>query len=124
MFQYHPGYPGYKCSSWAPYWLPGGLKMFQQLGVNVLGIVENMSFFIPPDLPEKSYDLFGSGGGERTSQELEIPLLGCVPLEIALREGGDNGVPIVVANPESASAQALSAIAEQIAAKVSMAAFA
>ena len=101
-----------------------GLKMFQQLGVNVLGIVENMSFFIPPDLPEKSYDLFGSGGGERTSQELEIPLLGCVPLEIALREGGDNGVPIVVANPESASAQALSAIAEQIAAKVSMAAFA
>ena len=124
MFQYHPGYPGYKCSSWAQHWLPGGLKMFQQLGVNVLGIVENMSFFIPPDLPEKSYDLFGSGGGERTSQELEIPLLGCVPLEIALREGGDNGVPIVVANPESASAQALSAIAEQIAAKVSMAAFA
>lgn len=101
-----------------------GLKMFQQLGVNLLGIVENMSYFIPPDLPEKSYDLFGSGGGTRTAQELNIPLLGCVPLEIALREGGDNGTPIVVAAPESKSAQALVAIAEQIAAKVSIAAYA
>ena len=99
-----------------------GLKMFQQLGVNLLGIVENMSYFIPPDMPEKSYDLFGSGGGERTATELNIPLLGCVPLEIALREGGDNGTPIVVAAPESASAKALIAIAEQIAAKVSIAA--
>jgi ATP-binding protein involved in chromosome partitioning len=101
-----------------------GLKMFQQLGVNLLGIVENMSYFIPPDLPEKSYDLFGSGGGTRTAQELNIPLLGCVPLEIALREGGDNGTPIVIAAPESKSAQALVAIAEQIAAKVSIAAYA
>lgn len=99
-----------------------GLKMFQQLGVNLLGIVENMSYFIPPDMPEKSYDLFGSGGGGRTAKELEVPLLGCVPLEIALREGGDNGMPIVVAAPESESAKALVAIAEQIAAKVSIAA--
>ena len=99
-----------------------GLKMFQQLGVNVLGIVENMSYFIPPDLPEKSYDLFGSGGGEKTSQELGIPLLGCVPLEIVVREGGDVGTPVVIAEPDSASAKALTAIAEQIAAKVSIAA--
>jgi ATP-binding protein involved in chromosome partitioning len=99
-----------------------GLKMFQQLGVNLLGIIENMSYFIPPDMPDKSYDLFGSGGGERTAQELNIPLLGCVPLEIALREGGDRGIPIVIAHPDSASAQALNAIAEQIAAKVSIAA--
>jgi ATP-binding protein involved in chromosome partitioning len=99
-----------------------GLKMFQQLGVPVLGIVENMSYFIPPDLPEKQYDLFGSGGGEKTSKELNIPLLGCIPLEISLREGGDVGVPIVVAAPESASAKALIAIACAIAAKVSMAA--
>jgi ATP-binding protein involved in chromosome partitioning len=99
-----------------------GLKMFQQLGVNLLGIVENMSYFIPPDQPDKSYDLFGSGGGERTAQELNIPLLGCVPLEIALREGGDRGIPIVISHPDSASAQALNAIAQQIAAKVSIAA--
>ncbi|GAB4238171.1 MAG: Mrp/NBP35 family ATP-binding protein [Stanieria sp.] len=101
-----------------------GLKMFQQLGVNVLGIVENMSYFIPPDLPEKKYDLFGSGGGERTAQELNVPLLGCVPLEISLREGGDKGIPIVIAEPDSASAQALVSVAEQVAAKVSIAAFA
>ncbi|AFZ37834.1 ATPase-like, ParA/MinD [Stanieria cyanosphaera PCC 7437] len=101
-----------------------GLKMFQQLGVNVLGIVENMSYFIPPDLPEKKYDLFGSGGGEKTAQELNVPLLGCVPLEISLREGGDKGIPIVIAEPDSASAQALVSVAEQVAAKVSIAAFA
>ncbi|MGK7947682.1 MAG: Mrp/NBP35 family ATP-binding protein [Xenococcaceae cyanobacterium] len=101
-----------------------GLKMFQQLGVNVLGIVENMSYFIPPDRPDTSYDLFGSGGGERTAQELDVPLLGCVPLEIALREGGDNGIPITISQPESASALALNQIARQIAAKVSVAAFA
>ncbi|MGL5034753.1 MAG: P-loop NTPase, partial [Microcystaceae cyanobacterium] len=99
-----------------------GLKMFQQMGVKVLGIVENMSYFIPPDLPDRSYDLFGSGGGEKTSKELQIPLLGCVPLEILLREGGDQGIPIVISTPDCASAQALTAIAQQIAAKVSMAA--
>ncbi len=99
-----------------------GLKMFQQLGVPVLGIVENMSYFIPPDMPEKQYDLFGSGGGEKTSKELGIPLLGCIPLEISLREGGDVGIPIVVGAPESASAKALIAIARSIAAKVSIAA--
>jgi ATP-binding protein involved in chromosome partitioning len=99
-----------------------GLKMFQQLGVNVLGIVENMSYFIPPDLPDRSYDLFGSGGGEKAAKELNVPLIGCVPLEISLREGGDRGLPIVLAEPESASAKALTAIAQTIAAKVSVAA--
>ncbi|MBW4574412.1 MAG: Mrp/NBP35 family ATP-binding protein [Aphanothece sp. CMT-3BRIN-NPC111] len=99
-----------------------GLKMFQQLGVPVLGIVENMSYFIPPDLPDRQYDIFGSGGGEKTAQELGIPLLGCIPLEITLRQGGDKGLPVVVADPDSASAQALVAIASSIAAKVSVAA--
>lgn len=101
-----------------------GLKMFQQMQVPVLGIVENMSYFIPPDMPEKSYDIFGSKGGEKTAQELGIPLLGCVPLEIPLRQGGDRGVPIVVDAPETPSAKALTAISQQIAAKVSMAALA
>lgn len=99
-----------------------GLKMFQQMGVPVLGIVENMSYFIPPDMPEKQYDIFGSGGGQKTSDELGIPLLGCVPLEMSLRQGGDRGVPIVLADPESASAKALTHIAQQVAAKVSVAA--
>lgn len=101
-----------------------GLKMFQQMRVPVLGIVENMSYFIPPDQPEKQYDIFGSGGGEKTSQELDVPLLGCIPLEIPLRQGGDRGIPIVVGEPNSASAQALTAIAKAIAGKVSVAALA
>jgi ATP-binding protein involved in chromosome partitioning len=99
-----------------------GLRMFQQMQVPVLGIVENMSYFIPPDLPDRQYDLFGSGGGEKTAKELGLPLLGCIPLEMPLREGGDQGVPIVVNRPESASAQALTAIAQRIAASVSVAA--
>ncbi|MBF2079549.1 MAG: Mrp/NBP35 family ATP-binding protein [Synechococcales cyanobacterium T60_A2020_003] len=101
-----------------------GLRMFQQLQVPVLGIVENMSYFIPPDLPERQYDIFGSGGGEKTSTELGLPLLGCVPLEIHLREGGDAGIPIVVGKPESASAKALVAVAQRVAARVSVAALA
>jgi ATP-binding protein involved in chromosome partitioning len=99
-----------------------GLRMFQQLQVPVLGIVENMSYFIPPDLPDRQYDIFGSGGGEKTSQELNLPLLGCIPLEMALREGGDAGIPIVINAPESASAQALLQMAQTVAARVSIAA--
>jgi ATP-binding protein involved in chromosome partitioning len=101
-----------------------GLKMFQQMGVPVLGIVENMSYFIPPDMPERQYDIFGSGGGEKTSKELGIPLLGCVPLEIPVGVGGDVGVPIVIGQPDSASAKALKEIAFRIAGKVSVAALA
>jgi ATP-binding protein involved in chromosome partitioning len=99
-----------------------GLRMFQQMNVPVLGIVENMSYFIPPDMPEKQYDIFGSGGGSKTATELGVPLLGCIPLEISTRIGGDSGVPIVVADPDSASAKAFKAIAQTIAAKVSIAA--
>ncbi|MCM0589113.1 MAG: Mrp/NBP35 family ATP-binding protein [Gloeotrichia echinulata CP02] len=99
-----------------------GLRMFQQMNVPVLGIVENMSYFIPPDLPDKQYDIFGSGGGQKTATELGVPLLGCVPLEISTRVGGDNGIPIVVGQPDSASAKALTAIALTIAGKVSVAA--
>jgi ATP-binding protein involved in chromosome partitioning len=97
-----------------------GLKMFQQLGVSVLGIVENMSYFIPPDAPDKKYDIFGSGGGEKTAQELDVPLLGAIPLEMPVREGGDAGVPIVISDPNSASALELTAIAQRIAGKVSV----
>ena len=99
-----------------------GLRMFQQLQVPVLGIVENMSYFIPPDMPDKQYDLFGSGGGEKIAQELGAPLLGCVPLEMPVRLGGDSGLPIVVQDPQSASAKALKEIAQRVAAKVSVAA--
>ena len=101
-----------------------GLRMFQQLQVPVLGIVENMSYFIPPDMPDKRYDIFGSGGGEKTAQELGVPLIGSVPLEMDVRQGGDRGLPIVVEHPESASAKALTAITKSVAAKISVAALA
>ena len=98
--------------------------MFQQLNVPVIGIVENMSYFIPPDMPDKQYDIFGSGGGEKAAAELGVPLIGCVPLEMDVREGGDRGLPIVVKHPESASAKALVDIAKSVAGKVSVAALA
>lgn len=99
-----------------------GLRMFQQLGVPVLGVVENMSYFIPPDRPEMQYDIFGSGGGEKIAKDLGVPLIGCVPLEIPVREGGDQGKPIVIGHSSSASAQAFQKIATDVAAKVSVAA--
>jgi ATP-binding protein involved in chromosome partitioning len=100
-----------------------GLNMFRQLQVPILGIIENMSYFIPPDRPDREYDIFGSNGGELAAKELGVPLLGRIPLEIALREGGDAGVPIVMKDPESASAKALTQAAKVVAGKVSMLAF-
>jgi ATP-binding protein involved in chromosome partitioning len=98
-----------------------GLRMFQKF-TRVLGVVENMSYFIPPDLPDRQYDIFGSNGGEQLATELGVPLLGRIPLEIPVRTGGDSGLPIVISNPESASAKAFMSIAQSIAGKVSMAA--
>ncbi len=93
-----------------------GLRMFEKF-TTILGVVENMSYFIPPDMPDRQYDIFGSNGGQKLAAELQIPLLGCIPLEIPVRVGGDAGQPIVVAAPKSAAAQALVSIAEAIAAR-------
>ncbi|MGD1897060.1 MAG: Mrp/NBP35 family ATP-binding protein [Phormidesmis sp.] len=99
-----------------------GLKMFEQLNVPILGLVENMSYFVPPDMPDKQYAIFGTNGGEKAAEELGVALLGKVPLEMPVREGGDQGLPIVLAAPESASAIALMDIAKKTAAKISVAA--
>lgn len=101
-----------------------GLKMFEQLKVPILGLVENMSYFIPPDMPDKKYAIFGSDGGEKAAAELGVTLLGKVPLEMPVREGGDSGLPIVLSQPASAAAIALMDIAKQTAAKISVAALA
>jgi ATP-binding protein involved in chromosome partitioning len=69
-------------------------KMFQQLGIEVLGVVENMSYFIADDLtPPREYDLFGRGGAEKMAANLNVPFLGAVPVTIALRENSDKGDP-------------------------------
>jgi ATP-binding protein involved in chromosome partitioning len=70
------------------------LKMFNRVNVPVAGIVENMSYFIAPDTGKK-YDIFGFGGGEKLSKELQVPFLGGIPIDPRIRIGGDKGVPIV-----------------------------
>jgi ATP-binding protein involved in chromosome partitioning len=71
--------------------------MFAKVNVNVLGIVENMSYFLSPS-DGKRYDIFGAGGGQREAARLQVPLLGEIPIDIETREAGDRGMPIVVEN--------------------------
>lgn len=95
------------------------IKMFQEVKVPVIGIIENMSYFVCPHCNEKS-EIFSHGGGERTSERYQVPLLGKIPLDMAIREGGDNGVPIVEAAPDSPHAQAFAKIAGAVASCISV----
>jgi len=96
-------------------------NMFDQLHVPCLGIVENMSYFICPNCEER-HEIFGHGGGEALAERYGVPFLGAIPLSVSVREGGDLGIPIVVGAPESPQARAFNAVAEQVAAQVSIAA--
>lgn len=98
-----------------------GLEMFRQMNVPIFGIVENMSYLELPD--GTRMDVFGSGGGERLAKESGVPFIGAIPMDPAVREGGDKGVPVTISQPESAVAQALTTVAMDIAAKISVAAF-
>ena len=75
-----------------------GIAMFAQAQINVpiIGLVENMAYFTPEELPNNKYYLFGKDGGKRLADEYEIPFLGQVPLVQSIREGGDAGVPTMV----------------------------
>jgi ATP-binding protein involved in chromosome partitioning len=88
-------------------------SMFEKVNVPVLGIIENMSFFLCPS-DGKRYDIFGSGGGQREAERLKVPLLGRVPIDIATREAGDKGAPIVITEPDSAVTQSFAAIAAKL----------
>ncbi len=96
-----------------------GLTAFKQLNVPVLGIIENMAYFIAPDTGNR-YEIFGYGGAERAAQELGVPFLGRLPLDQRVREGGDMGKPIVAIAPDSETAQAFRELAQRLAAQVSM----
>jgi len=85
------------------------LSMFQTLEVSILGVIENMRG-----------EFFGAGGGEDLARVAKGPFLGAVPMELSVRVGGDSGEPLVVSRPQSAAAQALTSIAEQVAARVSV----
>jgi ATP-binding protein involved in chromosome partitioning len=97
-----------------------GLEMFRQLEVDIFGVVENMSYL---ELPDGSrMDIFGSGGGERLAQESGVPFIGAIPMDPAVRQGGDRGAPVVITQPDSPVAKAFVHIAEDIAARISVAA--
>src|SRR4051812_14907459 len=85
--------------------------MFEKVNVPVLGLIENMSYFLSPS-DKKRYDIFGSGGGEREAKRLRVPLLGQIPIDIATREGGDRGIPIVSEDPKSPVTAEFKRIAE------------
>jgi ATP-binding protein involved in chromosome partitioning len=87
--------------------------MFDKVNVPVLGLVENMSYFISPS-DNKRYDIFGSGGGEREAKRLRVPLLGQIPIDIATREAGDRGIPIVAEARNSPAAAEFKKIASQL----------
>jgi ATP-binding protein involved in chromosome partitioning len=91
-----------------------GIKMFERVNTPVLGIVENMSGLVCPHCNEE-VDVFGSGGGERLAEEMDLPFLGRVPLDPAVRSAGDDGVPTVLSAPDSGAGTALREIAERVA---------
>jgi len=95
-----------------------GARMFERVGVPVLGIVENMSGFVDPDSGRR-FELFSSGGGRRLADELGVDLLGSVPLQPRLAELADAGQPILVAEPASPAAAELQAVADQLQRKTS-----
>jgi ATP-binding protein involved in chromosome partitioning len=91
--------------------------MFEKVNVPVLGLVENMSYFVSPS-DNKRYDIFGTGGGEREAKRLRVPLLGQIPIDIATRESGDRGQPIVAEDGQSPVAQEFRKIATMICQKL------
>jgi ATP-binding protein involved in chromosome partitioning len=95
------------------------LRMFETVAVPVLGIVENMSYFVAPDTGIR-YNIFGEGGGQKLANLYGVPFLGAVPLGMEVREGGDSGVPVVVSHPDSVQAQSFRRVAAEVARQVSI----
>ena len=95
------------------------LAMFNRVNVPVLGVIENMSYFIAPDTGKK-YDIFGFGGGERISQELNTPFLGGIPIDPRIREGGDSGLPMVFGIPEAKETAILMDISRKLTEQVNI----
>ncbi len=96
------------------------ILMFRQVNVEILGIVENMSYFQCPNCGKQTH-VFSHGGGSMTAESFGVPFLGEIPLAVDLREGGDTGKPVVASNPDSPCAAAFVQIAEKVAAQISIA---
>ena len=95
------------------------LAMFQRMSVPVLGVVENMTAFVCPHCGEAT-EIFGRGGGEPFAREPRLEYLGGVPLDITVRQGGDVGVPAVAQREPGPAARALTAVAQTVAARMSV----
>jgi ATP-binding protein involved in chromosome partitioning len=96
-----------------------GLVMFNKVNVPVLGIIENMSYFICSHCGQRE-NIFDTGGGKRTAEELNVPFLGGIPVDTKIRIGGDAGDPIVHGEPESQQGKIIQGIARQLAAQISI----
>ncbi len=95
-----------------------GINMFKKVEVPIIGVVENMSYFIAPDTG-KHYDIFGHGGGKTMAKNMGVPFLGEIPLETAVRVGSDEGKPIVISDPESEVSSAFMHITDSVIKQVS-----
>ncbi len=95
------------------------VAMFEQVKIPVLGVIENMSYFIAPDTGNR-YEIFGRGGGQKLCDEFGLNFLGEVPLGMEVREGGDTGVPVVVSFPDSPQSVAFNRVAEEVARQISI----
>jgi len=89
------------------------IDMMKRMGVPLLGLIENMSFFIAPDTGTR-YDIFGTGGAQQAAADLGIPFLGEIPLVMAIREKSDAGTPVVITDPEGPEGQAFRQLARAI----------
>jgi ATP-binding protein involved in chromosome partitioning len=98
------------------------VAMYKKLNIPTLGVIENMSYFVCPGCQTES-DIFGTGGGETMAAATGVPFLGRIPLYQPIREGGDSGVPLMIAEPESPAARAILQAAERLAAQVSIASY-
>jgi ATP-binding protein involved in chromosome partitioning len=95
------------------------MEMFKKVNVPLLGIIENMAYFIAPDTGAR-YDIFGSGGAARLAGQLDVPLLGQIPLGMSIRAGGDSGQPAVTGDTPDGYADTFREIARRLAARVSV----
>lgn len=94
-----------------------GVKMFERVNVPIIGVIENMSYFVCDQCDKKHY-IFLKGGGRRVSQELEVPFLGEIPMDPNVADGGDRGVPVIMSKPNDRAVEAYKVLAGQVAASL------
>lgn len=97
-----------------------GVQMFGQVGIKVLGVIENMSYFCCPECGHRA-EIFGHGGARAEAEKIGVPFLGEIPLEMALRQAGDEGKPVTALEPESAVAASFRAVAQEVAKSLDLA---